>query len=43
MAKFAIPTTEVSGLTANSGSGTPKSFANACKKIEICGERATDD
>jgi hypothetical protein len=41
MAKFAAK--ELSGLTADSGSGTPDSFANACKKIEIWGERATED
>jgi hypothetical protein len=43
MAKFALPTTELSGLVAGSGSGTPESFANACKKIEIWGEQATED
>jgi hypothetical protein len=43
MAKFGVPTKELSGLTADSGSGTPESFANACKKIEIWGERATED
>jgi hypothetical protein len=35
--------TALSGLTADSGSGTPESFANACKKIEIWGEQATED
>jgi hypothetical protein len=43
MAKFVLPTTALSGLTAESGSGTPESFANACKKIEIWGEGATED
>jgi hypothetical protein len=43
MAKFGVPTKELSRLTADSGSGTPESFANACKKIEIWGERATED
>ena len=43
MAKFALPTSELSGLTADSGSGTPESFANACKNIEIWDERATED
>jgi hypothetical protein len=31
MAKVALPTMELSGITANSGSETPESFANACK------------
>jgi hypothetical protein len=43
MAKFAIPTKELSSLAADSGSGTPESFANACKKIEIWGKRVTED
>jgi hypothetical protein len=43
MATFVIPRTELSGLTADSGSGTPESFANACTKIEIWGKRATED
>jgi hypothetical protein len=43
MAKFMIPTMQLSGLTADSGSGTPESFTNACKKIEIWGERVTED
>jgi hypothetical protein len=42
MAKFALPTTNLSDLTAGSGSGTPESFANVYK-IEIWGERATED
>jgi hypothetical protein len=37
MAKFALPTTELSGLTADSGSGTPESFANACKDLRDLG------
>jgi hypothetical protein len=43
MAKLGVPTKELSGLTADSGSGTPESFATACKKIVIWGERATED
>jgi hypothetical protein len=35
MVKFVIPTTALSGLTADSGSGTQELLANACKMIEI--------
>jgi hypothetical protein len=42
--KFALPTTRLHGLTANSGSGMPELFANAaCKKRDIWGTRATED
>jgi hypothetical protein len=43
MQKFALPTKQLSGLTADSGSGTPESFANSCRKRKIWGERATED
>jgi hypothetical protein len=43
MQKFAHPTRQLRGLTADSGSGTPESFANACKKIDLWSLRATED
>ena len=43
MQKFALPTKRLNSLTADSGSGTPESFAGSCRKIHIWGERATED
>jgi hypothetical protein len=43
MEKFALPDTQLNGLTADSGSGTPESFAKSCKTLDIWAERATED